>query len=81
MTNQVALRSWGNSLGIRIPQKILKELHIQKDDVLSLETEGDALLIRKAFRHKTFEERVAEYNENVTVEPFDWGEIAGRELL
>ena len=81
MTEQVTLKAWGNSFGIRIPRKVMELLQLQKDDVLLLETSEDALLIRKAFRHKSFEERLAEYDGNICVEPFDWGDAKGRELL
>ena len=35
----------------------------------------------KAFRHKTFEERLAEYNGEITIEPFEWGAPEGRKML
>ena len=31
------------------------------------------------FKHKTFEERLAEFNGEITVSVFDWGEPMGRE--
>ena len=33
------------------------------------------------FVHKTFEERLAEFNGEITVDDFDWGEPMGREEL
>ncbi|MBR5368004.1 MAG: hypothetical protein IK138_01845 [Lachnospiraceae bacterium] len=33
------------------------------------------------FCHKSFEERVAEYDNVITTLNYDWGEPAGRELL
>ena len=42
---------------------------------------NDSIVLRKQFVHKTFEERLAEYNGEITVCDFDWGEPAGREIL
>jgi antitoxin MazE len=78
---QIAVRTWGNSLGIRIPKKILNQLNIQASDVLQMEIENGAIIIKKQFRHKSFEERLADYNGEITVSEFDWGEPVGKELL
>ena len=42
---------------------------------------NDSIVLRKQFVHKTFEERLAEYNGEITVSDFDWGEPVGREIL
>lgn len=78
---QAAIRSWGNSQGIRIPKDVLDRMQLKISDVLDIEIEGDAIVLRKQFVHKTFEERLAEYNGKISVSDFDWGEPAGRELL
>ena len=67
---QGAIRSWGNGQGIRIPK-----------DVLDLEIKDDTIVLRKQFVHKSFEERLAEYNGEISVCDFDWGEPVGREMV
>ena len=37
--------------------------------------------LKKQFAHKTFEERLDEYNGEMTICDFDWGEPVGREVL
>ncbi len=37
--------------------------------------------MKEEFVHKTFEERLEEYNGKISVVDFDWGEPVGRELL
>ena len=81
MMDQVTLKAWGNSFGIRIPKQFMKLLNLKKEDILQMEATEDAIVIRKAFRHKTFEERLSDYNGEISVEAFDWGEPKGRELL
>lgn len=81
MGEQVAVRPWGNSQGIRIPKNILEKLNINISDTLQIGIENDAIVLRKAFRHKTFEERMAEFDGKISICDFDWGEPAGKELL
>ena len=77
----VAIRKWGNSQGIRIPKSVLEELDITIEDKLDLEVMDGKIIITKAFRHKTFEERVAEYGKEVQFYKYDWGEDKGREVF
>ena len=78
---QVAIRSWGNSQGIRIPKEILEKLQLKVSDILDITVENDTIVLKKQFVHKSFEERLAEYNGEISVCDFDWGEPMGRELL
>lgn len=78
---QAAIRAWGNSQGIRISKKVMEKLDLKVSDVLDVTVENNTLVLRKSFEHKTFEERLAEYNGEISVEPFDWGEPAGKEIL
>ena len=79
--DQVTLRAWGNSQGIRIPKDIIVKMQLQNDDVMDICIENDAIVLRKQFRHKSFEERLAEYDGKISVCDFDWGEPVGREVL
>ena len=78
---QAAIRAWGNSQGIRISKKVLDKLDLKVSDVLDITVENNALVLRKSFEHKTFEERLSEYNGEITIASFDWGEPVGKELL
>lgn len=81
MREQVAVKPWGDSQGIRIPENVLEKLNIGISDILQIEIENDAIVLRKTMKHKTFEERVAEYGGEVSVCDFEWGEPVGREML
>lgn len=78
---QVAVKSWGNSQGIRIPKNILEKLNIGVSDMLQIDVVENSIVLKKAFRHKTFEERLQEYQGEISVCDFDWGEPIGKELL
>lgn len=79
---QVAIKAWGNSQGIRIPKSVLDRLKLQVSDVLDIAVENDAIVLRKAFQHRSFEARLAEYNNKISViSDYDWGDPEGREIL
>ena len=50
-------------------------------DIPDTEIKNDTIVLRKQFVHKNFEERLAEYNGEITVCDFDWSEPMGREIL
>lgn len=75
------LKTWGNSQAIRIPKELLKETSITEDDILEIEVSGGSIIIRKQFKHKTLEERAAEYGGKLMLDgEYDWGEPVGREI-
>ncbi len=79
---QAKIQKWGNSQGIRIPKQILENLKLQVSDLLSLEVEGNKIILEKQFSSKPknimelFENFDGEY-EKITV---DWGEPMGDEI-
>lgn len=77
----VSVRPWGNSQGIRIPRAVLEKLNIKTSDELQIDVVENAIVLKKVFRHKTLEERAAEFGGEISVCPFDWGDPVGRELL
>ena len=79
--DSVRVKAWGNSQAIRIPKKYLNLMDINISDELQIELIDNKLTLSKPFKHKTFEERVAEYEGNISVCNFDWGEPKGREML
>ena len=78
---QAVIKSWGNSQGIRIPKRVLEKLDLNVADILDIVVEDEAIILKKAFRHKTFEERLADYDGKIEIADYDWGEPVGRELL
>lgn len=78
---QTQVKVWGNSQGIRIPKEVLQEAAISVDDVLDVKVSNGMIMLVKPFRHKTLEERAAEYDGKLNLDgEFDWGDAAGREI-
>jgi len=44
---QALITKWGNSHALRIPSKIMKEMHLDSNDKVYLETSGDKIIITK----------------------------------
>ena len=77
---QTQVKKWGNSQGIRIPKEVLQEADIAVDDMLDVKVSNGVIMLVKPFRHKTLEERVAEYGRKLDLDgEYDWGEPVGRE--
>lgn len=78
---QAQVKMWGNSQGIRLPKDILQEASISVNDVLDVKVSNGMITLVKPFRHKTLEERAAEYDGKLNLDgEFDWGEPTGREI-
>lgn len=79
-TMTTSVKAWGNSQGIRLSKEVMSLLDLRLNDTLSMEIQGEALVLRKAVRRKTLEEYAADYGG--TLGPygeFDWGEGIGIE--
>ena len=78
MTAQV--KTWGNSQGIRLSKELLDLAGIKLNDLLNIELLDGNIVLKKAYKHKTLEERAEEYGGKLgPYEEFDWGEPVGRE--
>lgn len=78
---QAQIKAWGNSQGIRISKEILQEANIEIDDVLDVKVSDGMIMFVKPFRHKTLEERAAEFDGRLNLDgEYDWGEPVGREV-
>lgn len=78
---QTQVREWGNSQGIRLSKEILRSAGIALNEVLDVTVSNGVITLVKVSRHKTLEERAAEYNGQLMLDgEYDWGEPVGREV-
>lgn len=78
---QAQIKKWGNSQGIRLSKEILKSAGIELNEVLDVTISNGAITLTKSFRHKTLEERAAEFNGKLMLDgEYDWDEPVGREV-
>ncbi len=78
---QTQVRAWGNSQGIRLPKEILLEAGIALNEILNITVTDGTIKLEKTFKHKTLEERAAEFGGKLNLDgEGDWGEPVGREV-
>lgn len=78
---QTQVKEWGNSQGIRLPKEVLRNAGIALNEVLDVTVADGVITLAKSFRHKTLEERAAEFGGKMVLDgEYDWGESVGREV-
>jgi antitoxin MazE len=74
-----AIRKWGNGNGVRLSKAILGFAGLSVDDEVEILAEKGKIIILPVRKHRTLEDRVAEYAESYAVEHVDWGPDVGKE--
>lgn len=78
---QTQVKAWGNSQGIRLPKEILQDAGIALNEILEVTVTNGVITLAKTFKHKTLEERAAEFDGRLNLDgEYDWGDPAGREV-
>ncbi|MDP3386285.1 MAG: AbrB/MazE/SpoVT family DNA-binding domain-containing protein [Eubacteriales bacterium] len=78
---QTRIQKWGNSQAVRLPKVLLEELQLHENDEVELKIENGNLIIIPLKKHKTLQERIAEYQGDYIAEEWDVGESEGNEVL
>lgn len=76
---EAVVRSWGNSLGIRIPGIIAKALSLTNGTQVSITNRGDEITIRPA-RKYCLTEMLDDITEDNIHKAVDWGKPVGKEI-
>jgi len=76
----------GSGQRLQIPQVILNRTGLRENDRVEISCQEDSITIRKAFRHRTLEERLTSFYGKpleeiapVLQEEYDWGKPTGDE--
>ena len=78
---EARLQRWGNSIGVRIPSSILKDLKLKVNDIIEFKQEDDKIIISVKKNNKiSLKERFDTYEGPNLVSEFEWDEPVGREL-
>lgn len=75
-----SIQKWGNSQGIRIPKSILKEVGLKENDQVEIKVKDGGLFIAPVKKHKTLQERIAEYQGDYQCQEWDTGKPQGNEV-
>lgn len=72
------ISKWGNSLALRIPRVLAAQMGISENSNVSLELDGDRIIVR---RGQTLEEMLAQINEHNKHTLVLDGNPRGKELI
>ncbi len=78
---EARLQKWGNSIGIRIPNSILKDMNLKFNDILVFKQEDNKIIMSiKKDKKISLKDRFENYEGDCVSESFDWGEPMGKEI-
>jgi len=75
------IKKWGNSNAVRIPKDLLDTLVLKENDKIEIRIEDNKLIIEPLYKHRTLEERLAEYDGEYNYGEWDTGRPKGNEVL
>ena len=75
------VQKWGNSHAIRIPKVLLEMAQLKENDQVEIRVQNGNLAIIPVQKHRTLEERIAEYSGDYKCTEWDTGESKGKEVL
>ncbi len=77
------VQKWGNSQGIRLPKKILKDLGIDINDKIEISLNGEEIILKKVKKYTSLDDLFKDYRGDYRKD-FDefefFGEAQGREF-
>lgn len=74
------IQKWGNSQGIRFHKSILQAVGLKENDKVEIQIRDGGLFIRPVKKHKTLQERIAEYQGSYECREWDTGNPEGNEV-
>jgi antitoxin MazE len=74
------IQMWGNSLALRIPQAVARQIHVSNGDDVELHVDADGLRIRPARRRYQLARLVGKITPANRHTETSWGKSIGKEL-
>jgi antitoxin MazE len=75
------VKKWGNSLGLRIPQALARQVHLEEGSQVQLTVDADKLVIEPQRRRYSLEKLLAGITARNRHDEVDTGGPVGREQL
>jgi len=70
----------GNGQAVRLPKSILEMAKLKENDRVQIRVQDGNLIIVPVKKHKTLEERIAEYQGDYSCSEWDTGKPKGKEI-
>ncbi|EXI62013.1 hypothetical protein MHD_01080 [Mannheimia granulomatis] len=78
---QLAIKKWGNSMGVRIPASILTALQLQADNLVDIRAENGKIIIEPIRQEYSLEQLLAGITAENVHQEIETGEPIGKEQL
>ena len=75
------IQKWGNSLALRIPLAVAKQIHVAEGDPVTLRVSAVGLTVKPALKRLKLDELLAQVSPENLHHATDWGADVGREVL
>ena len=75
------IQKWGNSQAVRLPKSILELANINENDKVLIKVQDGNLIIVPVKKHRSLDDRIAEYKEDYKVEEWVTGKPTGKEVF
>ena len=75
------IQKWGNSLALRIPLAVAKQIHVQEGDPVTLKVSAAGLTVKPAPKRLSLDDLLAQVTPENLHPATEWGADAGREVL
>jgi len=76
---RVAVQKWGNSLAVRIPRSLAREVHIERGGEVDLAVEDGRLVASPVQRQPTLDDLLSQVTDSTLHDEFDWGGPVSKE--
>ncbi len=78
---RVRVVKWGNSLAVRIPKTVAKQVHLHEGDSVLIEVAEGRIKLRPVTGIPTLEELVAQITPENRHGETNWGPARGKEIV
>lgn len=75
------IQKWGNSLALRIPLAVAKQIHVQEGDLVMLKVSSAGLTLKAAPKRLNLDDLLAQVTTENMHPATDWGADVGREVV
>ncbi|HTM02514.1 MAG TPA: AbrB/MazE/SpoVT family DNA-binding domain-containing protein [Vicinamibacterales bacterium] len=80
MATSTQLSKWGNSLGVRLPRSVTREVHIDEGDTVQVSVDNGTIVIRPSRPRYSLEDLVRRITRQNRHDDTDWGGPLGGEM-
>ena len=80
MATTTQLSKWGNSLGLRLPKSVAREVQLDEGDTVQLSVHNGTIVIRPSRPHYSLDELVSRITPKNRHDESDWGGKLGNEV-